>query len=113
MTPKQREAYDYISGYCRVHGFSPTFEEIREALDLRSKSGVSRLIEGLERQGHIVRERNHQRSLIPADMVLGSSTKRAADFIADILRSHDAGRITAREALEAIRPVAAKLTHIV
>ena len=48
LTAKQRELLLFIDGRLKQDGVSPSFDEMREALDLKSKSGVHRLISALE-----------------------------------------------------------------
>ncbi len=47
LTRKQYELLIYIDSYLKRTGYSPSFEEMKEALDLRSKSGIHRLIMAL------------------------------------------------------------------
>src|SRR3954463_6606936 len=44
LTAKQRELLQFIDRRLKADGISPSFDEMREALDLKSKSGVHRLI---------------------------------------------------------------------
>lgn len=53
LTRKQYELLVYINDYLKTKGVSPSFEEMKEALGLRSKSGIHRLITGLEERGFI------------------------------------------------------------
>lgn len=53
LTRKQYQLLVYINDYLKSNGVSPSFEEMKEALDLRSKSGIHRLITGLEERGFI------------------------------------------------------------
>jgi len=48
LTAKQRELLLFIQARLGQNGISPSFDEMREALDLKSKSGVHRLISALE-----------------------------------------------------------------
>ena len=48
LTKKQNELLIYINQNLRETGVAPSYEEMREALDLRSKSGIHRLINALE-----------------------------------------------------------------
>jgi len=48
LTAKQRELLLFIDDRLKQDGVSPSFDEMREALDLKSKSGVHRLISALE-----------------------------------------------------------------
>lgn len=63
LTAKQRELLLFIDGRLKEDGVSPSFDEMREALDLRSKSGVHRLISALEERGFIRRLPNRARAL--------------------------------------------------
>ena len=42
LTRKQHELLSYINGYLSEHGVSPSFDEMKDALGLRSKSGIHR-----------------------------------------------------------------------
>jgi repressor LexA len=63
LTRKQSELLSYISGRLSESGVSPSFEEMKEALELKSKSGVHRLISALEERGFIRRLPNRARAL--------------------------------------------------
>lgn len=63
LTPKQQELLSFIHGRLEQAGVSPSFEEMKEALDLRSKSGIHRLINALEERGFIRRLPNRARAL--------------------------------------------------
>jgi repressor LexA len=63
LTAKQRELLIFIDGRLKDGGVSPSFDEMREALELKSKSGVHRLISALEERGFIRRLPNRARAL--------------------------------------------------
>ena len=63
LTAKQRELLLFIDDRLKEDGVSPSFDEMREALDLKSKSGVHRLISALEERGFIRRLPNRARAL--------------------------------------------------
>jgi repressor LexA len=63
LTAKQRELLIFIDKRLKENGISPSFDEMREALDLKSKSGVHRLISALEERGFIRRLPNRARAL--------------------------------------------------
>ena len=63
LTAKQRELLMFIRQRLGEDGVSPSFDEMREALDLKSKSGVHRLISALEERGFIRRLPNRARAL--------------------------------------------------
>ena len=59
LTKKQHELLLFINRRLTDTGVSPSFEEMKEALNLKSKSGIHRLISGLEERGFIKRLANH------------------------------------------------------
>jgi len=63
LTKKQRELLMFIERRLRESGISPSFDEMKEALALRSKSGIHRLITGLEERGFIRRLAHRARAL--------------------------------------------------
>ncbi|WP_225206843.1 transcriptional repressor LexA [Novosphingobium huizhouense] len=63
LTRKQHELLTFIQNRLEDSGISPSFEEMKEALDLKSKSGVHRLISALEERGFIRRLPNRARAL--------------------------------------------------
>ncbi|WP_322963491.1 transcriptional repressor LexA [Sphingomonas fuzhouensis] len=63
LTAKQHELVCFINDRLKETGVSPSFEEMKEALDLKSKSGVHRLISALEERNFIRRLPNRARAL--------------------------------------------------
>jgi repressor LexA len=63
LTRKQHELIRFIQARLEDTGVSPSFEEMKDALDLKSKSGVHRLISALEERGFIRRLPNRARAL--------------------------------------------------
>lgn len=63
LTSKQHELLNFIHERLSKTGVSPSFDEMREALDLKSKSGVHRLISALEERQFIRRLPNRARAL--------------------------------------------------
>jgi repressor LexA len=63
LTAKQHELLTFIHDRLGRTGVSPSFDEMREALDLKSKSGVHRLISALEERKFIRRLPNRARAL--------------------------------------------------
>lgn len=55
MTPKQKELLDYLKKYIDDNDYCPSFDEMREELGLKSKSGIHKMIKRLEEQGRITR----------------------------------------------------------
>lgn len=83
LTAKQHELLLYIQRKLEETGISPSFEEMKEALDLKSKSGVHRLISALEERGFIRRLPNRARALEvlkqPEDVLAGGGKRAAAN----------------------------------
>ncbi len=78
LTAKQRELLQFIHDRLKQSGVSPSFDEMREALDLKSKSGVHRLISALEERQFIRRLPNRARALEVVKMPEGASPTVAA-----------------------------------
>ncbi len=72
LTRKQHELLTFIHQRLSATGVSPSFDEMKDALGLRSKSGIHRLITGLEERGFIKRLPHRARALeilrLPDDM---------------------------------------------
>ncbi len=65
LTKKQHELLQFISRHIGQNGVSPSFDEMKDALDLKSKSGIHRLINALEERGFIRRLPNRARARSP------------------------------------------------
>ena len=89
LTAKQHELIRFIQQRLEETGISPSFEEMKEELDLKSKSGVHRLISALEERGFIRRLPNRARALEvikqPEDAVQGGG-KPARDNVVELKR---------------------------
>lgn len=127
LTAKQHELIRFIQARLEETGISPSFEEMKEALDLKSKSGVHRLISALEERGFIRRLPNRARALevlktpeeavssprarnaasasMPSaanDLVGAATAARAPEPANDVLEIPLHGRIAAGAPIEAI-----------
>src|SRR5512138_3877215 len=82
LTKKQHELLLFIHRHLQRNGVSPSFDEMKDALDLRSKSGIHRLITGLEERGFIRRLPHRARALevlrLP-DQVSAKDTSKQGD----------------------------------
>jgi repressor LexA len=112
LTRKQQELLLYIDARLNEGGVSPSFEEMKDALDLKSKSGVHRLISALEERGFIRRLPNRARALevlkMPearAPVAANTNTPAAAPPRAanDVLDIPLHGRIAAGTPIEALQ----------
>jgi repressor LexA len=63
LTRKQHDLLIFIDNHLKQTGFSPSFEEMKDALQLKSKSGIHRLISALEERGFLRRRHHRARAL--------------------------------------------------
>lgn len=63
LTAKQAELLSYLR-YQQEAGITPSFDEMKDAMALASKSGVSRLILALEERGYVVRKYGQHRGIV-------------------------------------------------
>src|SRR6202050_472438 len=77
LTRKQYELLMFIHERVRETGIPPSFDEMKEALDLKSKSGIHRLVTALEERGFLKRLEKRARAL---------EIVRLPDNVADTLR---------------------------
>ncbi|MGZ8307984.1 MAG: transcriptional repressor LexA [Allosphingosinicella sp.] len=109
LTRKQSELLTYIQARLAESGVSPSFEEMKEALALKSKSGVHRLISALEERGFIRRLPNRARALEilrrPDSQAGGAQPKASAappQAANDVIDLPLHGRIAAGQPIEAL-----------
>ena len=93
LTRKQHELLMFIHERIKETGVSPSFDEMKEALDLASKSGIHRLITALEERGFLRRLAHRARALevvrMPEDATPG--TKPRAPFVPTVVGSGRGG----------------------
>ncbi len=105
LTRKQHELIRFIQVRLEESGVSPSFEEMKEALDLKSKSGVHRLISALEERGFIRRLPNRARALEvirqPEDVTTQGAVRAAnVNSAAAVLRPPEARPAPANDVIE-------------
>lgn len=110
LTKKQRDLLLYIHEKMGDDDVAPSFEEMKEALGLKSKSGIHRLITGLVERGYLERLPNRARALEVRKLPDGFKKKPApvasntsfasGSFSLDIIPMH--GKIAAGTPIEAI-----------
>lgn len=121
LTRKQLQLLDFINKRMERDGVPPSFDEMKDALDLRSKSGIHRLITALEERGFIRRLPHRARALeivklpdamskqgfVPRviDGDKAEPPKRAMPVEADAMEIPVMGRIAAGVPIEAIEQV--------
>ena len=87
------------------HDVPPSFDEMRDALGLASKSGVHRLVSGLEERGYIRRLANRARAieiLKPVTAAAGGVVTRAVETASNLVSLPLLGRIAAGTPIEAL-----------
>jgi len=113
LTQKQRDLLIFIHGYTQETGLSPSFDEMRSGLELKSKSGIHRLINALVERGFLERLPNKARALevkklpensMPRSVPRAKSAPRPANNIGEGLAEVPLyGRIAAGTPIEAVR----------
>jgi repressor LexA len=103
LTRKQLELLRFIHERLTESGVPPSFDEMKDALDLRSKSGIHRLITALEERGFIRRLPNRARAIEVIKQPEGAG--RARGFTPSVIEGH-LGRVRAASDDEGGRPVA-------
>lgn len=103
ITRKQSELLDYLTTHLATHDVPPSFDEMRNALGLASKSGIHRLVSGLEERGYIRRLPNRARAIeVLRSAGEPSAMANAAAAAADIIALPLLGRIAAGTPIEAL-----------
>jgi repressor LexA len=64
LTRRQAEALAFIVLFISYNGFSPSYSEIAEALGLKSKGAVFRIVHDIRKRGHIALDPTRARSII-------------------------------------------------
>jgi repressor LexA len=98
LTRKQYELLRFIHERLKEAGVPPSFDEMKEALDLRSKSGIHRLITALEERGFIRRLPNRARAIevirLPESVGHGVAAPRTRGFVPSVIEGN-LGRVRA------------------
>jgi repressor LexA len=109
LTRKQFELLRFIHERLTEAGVPPSFDEMKDALDLRSKSGIHRLITALEERGFIRRLPNRARAIevikLPDSVGHGLGSARSRGFTPSVIEG-DLGRVRATSEEDVGRPVA-------
>jgi len=103
LTRKQSELLTFLKRHMQTHDVPPSFDEMRDALGLASKSGVHRLVSGLEERGYIRRLANRARAIeiLPLGQP-GSPLGKAVQAASDMISLPLLGRIAAGTPIEAL-----------
>ncbi|MBW8296512.1 transcriptional repressor LexA [Sphingopyxis sp.] len=98
LTAKQHELLHFIQQKLDASGISPSFEEMKEALGLKSKSGIHRLISALEERGFLRRLPNRARAL---------EVIKVPEAAKSPVRNDHDNVVTLRKPAPVMRPIAA------
>src|SRR3954463_3449015 len=97
LTRKQRELLLFINQRLTGTGVSPFFDEMKDALHLRSKSGIHRLVSGLEERGFIRRLPHRARALevvkLPEESAAAASSSERGRFSPTVIRGDFRGSL--------------------
>jgi len=85
LTRKQLELLKFVNERLKESGVPPSFDEMKEALDLRSKSGIHRLILALEERGFIRRLPNRARALEVLKMPDAAFARQRGSFSPNVI----------------------------
>ena len=103
LTKKQKELFVYLNNYISSNDISPSFEEMKNAVNLKSKSGIHRLITSLEQRGYIRRLKHKARAMeITKDLPNQNVKSIDSTLNESFLNIPLVGSIAAGEAIEAI-----------
>jgi repressor LexA len=101
LTRKQHELLMFIHERIKETGVSPSFDEMKEALDLASKSGIHRLITALEERGFLRRLPHRARALevvkLPQQATAAAPPKGRAPFKPQLVESSQAAPVAAND----------------
>ena len=102
LTKKQKELYDYLIDYISKNSISPSFEEMKIGLRLKSKSGIHRLITSLEQRGFIKRLKHKARAMEITKSLNPNTTKFEKNNLNNVISIPLLGTIAAGNPIEAI-----------
>ncbi|MCO4316318.1 hypothetical protein M8997_003910 [Phyllobacterium sp. 21LDTY02-6] len=63
ITPRQRQFLDAFTAFENTNGYAPSYDEMKAALGVKSKSAISSIVDELEQRGYLCRLPNRSRSI--------------------------------------------------
>lgn len=111
LTAKQQQLFDFIEKKINDTGISPSFDEMRDAVGLKSKSGIHRLVQSLQERGFIRQLKNKARALEivrPTNQLIDSAkevVRNISETVSELLPLPILGKIAAGTPIEAIGTV--------
>ena len=98
LTRKQRELLLFINQRLTATGVSPSFDEMKDALSLKSKSGIHRLVSGLEERGFVRRLPHRARALevvkLPEESAVAPAPAERSRFSPTVIRGDFKGSLS-------------------
>jgi len=103
LTRKQSELLEFLVKHSEEHDVPPSYDEMRDALGLASKSGIHRLVSGLEERGHIRRLANRARAIeILRPSAAAANLAKSVSAAVEAVSLPLLGRIAAGTPIEAL-----------
>ena len=100
ITRRQRQVYDFISEFVQKNGYSPSYEEIKQAMGLNSLATVHKHITNLEKKSLLTRDYNRSRSI---DLLAPKGRLKQAMEVNSTMVLPLLGRIAAGQPIEAVQ----------
>ncbi len=100
LTKRQKQVLDFIADFVGEHGYSPSYEELAQALSLASLATVHKHIQALESRNYLKRGFNQSRSLEVSEKYL--QDRRLGRAVAQSIQVPLAGRIAAGKPIETV-----------
>ena len=101
LTKKQKELFEFLTDYIQINNISPSFEEMKRAVNLKSKSGIHRLITSLEQRGFVKRLKHKARAM-EITRTLSNTFNKINNKVQQIYEIPLLGSISAGDPIEAI-----------
>ncbi len=108
LTQKQKELLDYITLTNKKRGICPSYEEMKNRLNLKSKSGIHRIISALEERGFIRKLANKARAIEVIETNI--SISKSQDITNKVIEIPHYGKIAAGTPIEAISTSSSSIT---
>jgi repressor LexA len=107
MTERQKQLLDFITArIAETDGIAPSFDEMREHLGLKSKSGIHKMVTALCERGYLVRLKHRARAIHIPDKVTRNGTESEAVMQIDgVLRDFDNHTISPLDAVNRIKAI--------
>ena len=105
MTPRERQVLDFVERFYCEHKYSPSYQEIADALGMKSKGGIKDILASLARDGFIIWHPSSRRGVIPKTAMIEDRSRHGANAISDTLKSHGDGQISLEEFVATLQQI--------